>query len=306
MAMASSAPLATTAAIEITSTNFKAEVIDASFKQVVLVDFWAEWCGPCKALTPVLEKVVEATRGAVKLTKINIDQQKILAGQFQVKSIPMVYALVDGRPVDAFTGAQTEGQIKAFIDRLMTLKGASPEAERAEDIAAALADAKALAADHQAVQAAEVYAAILEIESEHVEALAGLARCKLTLGDAAGAKALLDGASEVAARDPAIISIKASLGLSADFAPLADAQTMVARMNTDSKDHEAAFALAGHAIATGDMEAAAHYLLGIIRLQRDWQSGAARLLLLRLFEAMGNGSDFTVLYRRQLSVILFS
>ena len=304
--MMSSQPLPSAAPVEVTTTNFKAEVVDASINQVVLVDFWAEWCGPCKALTPVLEKLVAATKGAVKLTKINIDQQKILAGQFQVKSIPMVYAVVDGRPVDGFAGVQTEAQIKAFLDKVMKLKGAGPEAERAEDIAAAVADADALASAGDALQAAEVYAAVLEVEPTHVGAIAGLGRCKLALGDVAGAKAWLEAAPAEAAKDSAIISMLAGLGLASDFAPLADVAAVVAKLNANGKDHTAAFALAGHAVATGDMEAAAQYLLGIIRLERDWNEGAARQLLLRLFEAMGHGSDFSIQHRRQLSAILFA
>lgn len=292
--------------INVTSTNFQAEVLDASFDKVVVVDFWAEWCGPCKALTPILEKIVAATKGAVKLVKINIDQQKLLAGQFQVKSIPMIYAIVDGKPIDGFAGVQTESQIKAFLDRLIKLKGAGPDAERAEDIAAALVDADTLSETGDMAQATEIYSAILQVAPENIGAIVGFARCKQISGDVVGALALLNQAPEVATKDPAVVSLKTSLGLANDFTALANAHVVAERLNANPKDHEAAFMLAGHAIAAGKIEVAAQYLLGIIRQQRDWQDGSARLLLLRLFEAMGNGSDFTVTHRRQLSVILFS
>lgn len=294
--------------VEATIQNFKTEVIDASFHQIVLIDFWAEWCGPCKQLTPILEAQIAATRGAVKLVKINIDQQKMLAGQFQVKSIPMVYAVMDGRPVDGFMGVQPASQVKAFIDRLIQARGASAtaDADQAEDIEAALAEAHNRVALGDYATANEIFAAILEMEPQHEAATVGLLQLKLAQGDTDGAKAHLAGLPDALIKKPAIAQLQASLALAGDFTPLADPAAIAARLNSNPKDHEAAYALAGHAIARGDMDVAAQFLLGIISQARDWNDGEARKTLLRLFEAMGQMSEFTSQYRRKLSAILFS
>lgn len=301
------APPSMTPTVEATIQNFKTEVVEASFQQIVLIDFWAEWCAPCKQLTPVLESQVAATRGAVKLVKINIDQQKILAGQFQVKSIPMVYAVMDGRPVDGFMGVQPATQVKAFIDRLLQARGASsPAADQAEDIEAALAEAQSCSAAGDHATAGDIFATILEIEPAHEAATLGLLQTKMAQGDTDGARTLLAGLPETMSKKPAFVQVQASLALTGDFKPLTDASEMAALLNVNPKDHAAAYALAGHAIARGDMEVAAQYLLGIISQARDWNEGEARKTLLRLFDAMGQMSDFTSRYRRKLSAILFS
>ncbi len=288
---------------DITLQGFRADVVDASMAAVVLLDFWAEWCGPCKQLTPLLEKVVASYKGRVILAKVNVDKEQALAGQFGIKSIPTVMAVVGGRPVNAFQGAVPEAQLRAFIDK--ALEGLAPPPEAA-DIEAALAQAAALAAHGDAETAAAIYGAVLEEEPGHVGATIGLARLKLAARDFAGADAQLAGLEAAKAKLPEVAQLKAAISLAQDFAALPNRAEIAARANADANDHDALLALAGDAIARGDMEIAANYLLQSIGRKRDWNDGAARALLLRLFDAMGQESDFAATFRRKLSAILFS
>jgi putative thioredoxin len=291
------------AVVEVTAQNFRTEVVDASRSQVVLVDFWAEWCGPCKALTPVLEKVVASSKGKVKLAKVNVDQQQMLAGQFRVQSLPTVYALVDGRPVDAFQGALPEAQVRAFVDKLVGML--APD-QGAQDIEAALQAADAALAAGVLDEAQAIYAAVLDAEPDNAPALIGLAKCALSAGDAGAAESLLAQLPEAAAKSAGALQVKAGLALMQDAKPAADPAALSARLAADPKDHDARITLARDAIARSDLNAAADQLLESIRIDRAWNDGAARQLLLRLFEAMGHESDFTVSTRRRLSAILFS
>jgi putative thioredoxin len=279
-----------------TDASFMADVIEASKVQPVIVDFWATWCGPCKQLTPTLEKAVLAAKGAVKLVKIDVDKNPGFAGQLRVQSIPTVYAFVDGQPVDGFMGAVPESQIKAFIDRLAkpagpsdleTLLGMAKESLDAGDIAAA----------------AQAYAAVLQEEPANPKAIAGLARCYLIGGDLERASEIVDMAPP-GAKDAELDSVKAALAL----ASAADAETgpLERRLAADPDDHEARLDLAKALAGQGKLMEAADQLLTIIAKDRSWNDDAARKQLLLIFEAAGPMSEVAKHGRRRLSSILFS
>jgi putative thioredoxin len=276
--------------------DFMVDVIEASKVQPVIVDFWATWCGPCRQLTPAIEKAVLAAKGAVKLVKIDVDKNPAYAGQLKVQSIPTVYAFVDGKPVDGFMGAVPDSQLKTFIDRLA---GEAPPSEIDELLA--------LGAESLEVGdlggAGQAYAQVLQLDPENVKAIAGLARCYLTGGDA-------ERAAEVVAMAPAgakeaeLDSIRAALTLASE----ANAETAEfdQRLAADPDDHEARFELAKALAGQGDMMAASDHLLNIIARDREWNDQAARKQLLTIFEAAGPMSDVAKQGRRKLSSILFS
>jgi putative thioredoxin len=269
----------------------------------VIVDFWAPWCGPCKQLTPALEKLVLAARGAVRMVKVNIDENQSLAAQLRIQSIPAVYAFFQGQPVDGFVGAQNESQIKAFIDRLVAQGGQelgpSPVDQAMEQAQAALDGG-------QPAAASALYGQVLEHEPDNEAALAGMIRCYLESGDAAAAREMIDALTEEMAAKPAFVSVKAALELAeqtADSGPVADLEAQVA---ADPADHQARFDLAVALHAAGEREAAAEALIEIIRRDRKWNEEAARQQLLKFFEAWGPTDPITLSARRQLSALLFS
>ncbi len=275
------------------------DVIEASQKQPVLVDFWAPWCGPCKQLTPVLEKVVKAAKGAVKLVKMNIDDHPSIAGQLGIQSIPAVIAFVGGRPVDGFMGALPEGQVKQFIERLGGAGGA-------DEIEAALAEAEQLVAGGALAEAAQLYAAILAAEPENLKALAGLASCNVAAGQIEEAKALIAGVPEAKAADPALAAVRAQLALIEQTADLGEEGELRARIAANRKDFPALFDLALLRNGKGDREEATDLLLEIVRADRNWEEDKARKQLVQLFEAWGPTDEATLSGRRRLSSLLFS
>jgi putative thioredoxin len=273
-----------------------ADVIEASRVRPVIVDFWATWCGPCKQLGPALEKAVTAAKGAVKLVKIDVDANPRISAQLRIQSIPTVYAFVDGQPVDGFTGAVPDSQLKDFIDRLT----GPPAPTDLDELLKLGAESLALG---DVGGAAQAYAQALQLAPDNVKAIAGLARCYLSGGDP-------DRAAEVVATAPAdakdaeLDSVKAALALAA--AAPADTAVFEQRLAKDADDHAArldlAKALAGH----GQFDAAVDELLKIIERDRDWNEGAARAQLLTVFDAAGAGSEAARRGRRKLSSILFS
>jgi putative thioredoxin len=291
-----SAPAQSTLIKESSDANFVADVIEASKVQPVIVDFWATWCGPCKQLTPALEKAVMAAKGAVKLVKIDVDKNPGFAGQLRVQSIPTVYAFDGGRPVDGFMGAVPESQIKAFIDKLIGPQGPS-DVEQITDIAKEAFEAGDLAG------AAQAYAEALRLEPQNVRAIAGLARCYLAGGELEQARQVVEMA-DPAAKDAELDSVKAALSLAAE-AP-AETRALEQRIAADPEDHEARFELAKALAGAGRLQDAADHLLTIVARDRGWNDDAARKQLLTVFEAAGPTSDVAKQGRRRLSSILFS
>lgn len=276
--------------------TFMADVIEASKTTPVLVDFWATWCGPCKQLTPVLEKVVREAKGAVRLVKIDVDKNPGFAGQLRVQSIPTVYAFVDGQPVTGFQGAQPESEIRRFVDRL---SGPPP----ASEIDEVLAQAKESFELGDLGGAAQGYAAVLQMDPQNVKALGGLARCCIMGGDVEQATALV-AMAPADAKDPDLDAARAALAL-ADSAT-SETAPLEHRLASDPDDHDARFELAGAMAAQGRFDQAADHLLRIIERDRTWNDEAARKQLLTVFEAAGATSDVTRQGRRRLSSILFS
>jgi len=282
-----------------TTATFAADVLQESRRQPVLVDFWAPWCGPCKQLAPVLEKVVQAAGGRVRLVKMNIDDHPSIAGQLGIQSIPAVIAFKDGQPVDGFMGAVPESQIREFIDRVAG-KGAGPQVEEA---LAAAAEARE-AGDAQT--AAAIFDAVLQQAPDNVDALAGLAELLFEAGDAAGAEEVLGRAPADKAEAPALAAVRAKLALAAQAASLGDPKELEARLAANPKDHQARFDLAMIQNALGDRAAAADNLLEIVKADRGWNDDGARAQLLQLFEAWGMADEVTLASRRKLSSLLFS
>ncbi|MEX6507248.1 thioredoxin [Jiella sp. M17.18] len=285
-----------------TTAKFSADVIQESRRQPVLVDFWAPWCGPCKQLTPILERVVKAAGGKVKLVKMNIDDHPAIAGQLGVQSIPAVFAFVGGQPVDGFMGALPESEVKAFIDRLTKGQGGAGD----DPIAEALAEANTLLEQGDAGNAAQLFGAILQHEPGHPGATAGLAECYIAAGDAGRAKALIDQVPADKAEDPAVAAVRTKLKLAEEIAELGNPAQLQARIEGDADDHQARYDLALIAQAKGDRATAAGHLLEIIRRDRSWNDDGARKKLLEFFEAWGPSDPATKEARRRLSSLLFS
>ena len=281
------------------TANFVKDVLEASRKVPVLVDFWAPWCGPCKQLTPLLEKVVRARKGKLKLVKINIDESPAIAGPLRVQSVPTVYAFRDGRPLDGFMGAQPESQINAFVDRLLGDEGA-------DDAAALLEAAEAALAANDLQRAAEIYAALLQDEPQNVAALAGLAQCYLKSGDIARAEQTI-GLVPPDRKDAApVASVRAALALARNAAKAGDAAKLEAKVKATPSDHQARLDYALALAAGGKKTEALDQLLEVVRRDRKWNDEAARKQLVQLFDAWGPKDPATLEGRRRLSSILFS
>ena len=282
-----------------TTATFRQDVIAESMNRPVRGDFWAPWCGPCKQLTPVLEKAVTAAGGAVVLVKMNIDEHPSIAGQLGIQSIPAVIAFQRGQPVDGFMGAVPESQVKEFIARLAGPAGPSP-------IEAALEEATRLIAEGDLAGASEIYAAILEQEPDNVAALAGLAKIQLDAGELENARQVLAMVPEAKAADPALAGIRAALELAEQAASLGDLAGLQARVAANPDDHQARFDLALGLAARGDRTAAVDHLIEIRRRDRDWNEDGARKQLLQFFEAWGVMDPDAIRGRRKLSTLLFS
>ena len=283
-----------------TTAGFRTDVITESMTQPVLVDFWAPWCGPCKQLTPVLERVVAAAAGRVKLVKLNIDESPAIweqiAGQLGLQSIPAVIAIDRGRPVDAFMGAVPEAEVKAFVSRLI---GPS-EFDQILDEAAAVAEAGDFAS------AADLYGAVLREEPENLKALAGLAKVQLDAGSLDGAKQVLGLVPPDKASDPILASVRAAIELAEQAESLGDLAGLQRRIEIDPDDFQARFDLALGYNGAGKRDDAVDQLVAIARRERGWNEDAARKQLLQFFEAWGLMDPAAIRGRRQLSTLLFS
>lgn len=282
-----------------TSASFAKDVIDASRQTLVLVDFWAAWCGPCKQLTPILEKVVTSYRGKVRLVKINTDEHPAIAGQLRIQSLPTVYAFRDGRPLDGFMGAQPESQVRAFIDRLL---GEDEEA----DLATVLEAAEAAIEEGDLQSAAEAFAAVLQEDQQNPQALAGLARCYLISGDVTRAEQTLALVPPDKQSSTPVQGVRAQLELAKLAGKSDNSAELEQRLAANPADLEARFDLAVALAARGKKEEALDHLLDLVRRDRNWNDQAARKQLVQLFDAWGSKDECTLDGRRRLSSILFS
>ena len=284
---------------ETTTQAFVKDVIEESRKQPVLVDFWAPWCGPCRQLTPVLEKVVRAAKGKVKLTKMNIDEHPAIPGQMGIQSIPAVIAFVNGQPADGFLGALPENQVTAFIERLTKDRVGGEEVDRLK-----LADAAFV--DGDPAGAAEIYAQILAEDGANVHALAGLARCYVETGAIEQAKQTLAMVPEAKRNEASVAAARAAIELSEQAASLGPIAELEHKVTSNAADHQARFDLAVALNAKGQRQEALDHLMEIVRRDRKWNDDGARKQLVQLFEAWGPTDELTIAGRKRLSSILFA
>ena len=278
--------------------GFMTDVIEASKSQPVLVDFWATWCGPCRTLTPMIEKAVRAAGGAVKLVKIDVDKNPAYAGQLRVQSIPTVYAFVNGQPVDGFQGAVPESQLKAFIEKLTGGESANSDVEQLLSLGEESLSLNDLGG------AAQAFAQVLTLEPQNEAAIAGMARVYLADGDADQARQTIAMAPQDS-KNATVQSVRAQLSL-ASAVPAGDHAALEAKVAADAGDHQARFDLALALAGSGDFGGAVDHLLKIVAADREWNDQAARKQLLTVFDAAGAGSDVARDGRRRLSSLLFA
>jgi putative thioredoxin len=297
MTLIDSAGTAATQIKDVTTASFRQDVVSDSMAQPVLVDFWAPWCGPCKQLGPVIEKVVAATKGKVKLVKMNIDDHPQIAGQLGIQSIPAVVAFSKGQPVDGFVGALPESQIAGFIERLV-----GP----VDDGSAAMLEAAAeLAKSGDLPGAIDAYGAVLVEDSENLEALAGIIKLYVESGDLEAARGYIEAVPEGKENEAPIVAARAALELAEQAATLGDTAGFEAAIAANPNDHQARFDLALALAASGKQEEATDALIEIIKRDRTWKDDGARVQLLQFFDAWGPMDEMTKSGRRKLSTLLF-
>jgi putative thioredoxin len=287
---------------ETTTQTFVKDVIEESRRQPVLIDFWAPWCGPCRQLTPMLEKLVRNAKGKVKLVKMNIDEHPTIPGQMGIQSIPAVIAFVNGQPADGFMGAIPESQVGAFIEKLT--KGVAAPGE--PNIAEILQEAEAVLAEGDAAAAAQVYAEVLSLDAANIAALAGLAKCYVTTGAVDQAKQTLALVPAAKRNDAAVKAVQAAIDLAEQASSLGPVAELEQKVAANPLDHQARFDLATALNAMGKRSEATAQLLEIVKRDRKWNDDGARKQLVQFFEAWGGADEATIEGRKRLSTILFS
>lgn len=299
---AGSTPQAATALIKDTTTRtFVQDVIEESKRQPVLIDFWAPWCGPCRQLTPVIEKAVTAAKGKVKLVKMNIDENPEIPGQMGIQSIPAVIAFVNGQPADGFMGAVPESQVTAFIDKLTAgMPGAEPTA------AELLQEAEAILAEGDPATAASIYGEVIAADAGSIPALAGLARCYVETGAIEQAKQTLELVPIAKREDAAVKAVQAKIDLVEQASALGPVTELEQKVAANPLDHQARFDLAIALNAANQRDQATSHLLDIVKRDRKWNDDGARKQLIQFFDAWGPTEEATVDGRKRLSTILFS
>lgn len=287
--------------------NFRRDVVEPSMTQLVIIDFWADWCGPCKELMPRLEKIAAdyADRGVI-LVKINVDENKFIAAQFQVRSIPTVYAMFQGQPVADLSAARTEPQIAQALDRLLEqLPVAPPAADPLAEAAPLIAAGEELLTGGGAQQAHALFTQALAIAPDYPPALSGLIRALVQMDRLDEAAVIYDSLDPAVQRDPALERARAAVTIAAQAADPGEMAALIAAAGADPADHQARFDLANAQMAAGNRDAAAAALLDIIAADREWNDGAARQRLLEIFDLIGLGDPWVAATRRKLSAILF-
>ena len=284
---------------DVTDATFMTDVIQASRETPIIVDFWAEWCGPCKTLGPILEQAVAATNGKVRMVKMDVDRNQMVASQLRVQSIPTVYAFVDGQPVDGFTGAVSPGEVNDFVARVA--KGAGAGAlDEALDAAEQMLDEGAV------THAAQTFAAVLGEDPENPRALGGLIRATLLTGDLERAKAMVEQIPANLADDPAIVAARAAIELAEQAQGAGETGELKAAIEADPNNHQARFDLSVALAASGDNQGAIEALLELFRRDREWNDGAAKEQLMTLFDTLGPKDPVGLKGRRRLSSMIFA
>ena len=284
--------------IDVTDQTFATDVLEASKEIPIIVDFWAPWCGPCKTLGPMLEEAVAKTNGKVRMVKVNVDENQMVAGQLRVQSIPAVFAFNDGRPVDGFMGALPKNEIDAFIKRLIDGAGAGFDE--------ALEAAEEMLSQGAAAEAAQTFAAILGEDPEEIRAMGGLIRATLAAGDIEQAKAMLAQVPAEKSDDPAIAKARAEIELAEQAADAGETGELKARLESNPDDHQARFDLAVALAGAGQNEESIDELLDLFRRDREWNDGAAKEQLFKIFDALGPKDPVALAGRRRLSSMIFA
>ncbi len=299
---ATAAPAADDLIMDVSEADFMDKVVQASMTTPVIVDFWAPWCGPCKTLGPQLEDAVKAAKGAVKMAKVNVDENQMIAGQLRVQSIPTVYAFWQGQPVDGFQGAVPGSEIKAFVERVVQAAGGDASGGLDDAIAAA----EEMMENGEAVDAAQVFAAILEEDPNHAKAYGGLVRAHIATGDLEQAEAILNGAPAEISKAPELEAAHAQLELAKQASDAGPVAELRAQVEANPDDLQARFDLAQALYANGDAEGAVNELLELFRKDREWNDGAAKAQLFTIFEALKPNDPVVLNGRRKLSSMIFA